>query len=170
MTTLTLIVAMDSQRGIGRDNDLPWKLPNDLKHFKELTLGKPVVMGRRTYESIGRPLPQRLNIVLTHDPDYEAIGCTVVRSLDEALRVAGDAPEVMILGGATLFKQTLPRARRIHLTEVHADVAADTWFPAFDAGQWREVSREPHAADDRHAYPYTFVTLERVLAPAHTGA
>jgi dihydrofolate reductase len=159
---LTLVVAMAHDRVIGRDNEMPWHLPADLKHFKSITLGKPVVMGRRTYESIGRPLPGRLNIVITRDHGYEAPGCTVVASLDAALAAAGDAQEVMVIGGANLYAQVIERAERMYLTLIDAELEGDTHFPEYDAQAWRVCAREPHPADEKNAYPYEFVTLERV--------
>lgn len=159
---VSLVVAMSPERVIGRDNDLPWRLPNDLRHFKALTLGKPVIMGRRTYESIGRPLPRRSNAVLSRDPAFTAPGCMVFADLDGALeRLAGE-PEVMVIGGAAVYALALPRADRIYLTEVHAAVAGDTLFPELDPKCWKEVSRERHAADEHHPYAYSFVILERV--------
>ncbi|MCA1797905.1 MAG: type 3 dihydrofolate reductase [Xanthomonadaceae bacterium] len=156
---LTLVVAHADNRVIGRDNRLPWHLPADLKHFKGVTLGKPVVMGRRTWESIGRALPGRLNIVVS---SQSVTGDLVtVRSLDAALGAAGAVPEVCVIGGARLFAEALPRAARIHLTEVHADIEGDVYFPPLEPGVWREVSREFRVADERNAYPMSFVVLER---------
>lgn len=152
---------MAANRVIGRDNALPWRLPADLAHFKKVTMGHPIVMGRRTYESIGRPLPGRMNIVVTRNAAFQAPGCTVVRSLDAAWKAAGDAGEVCVIGGTSLFAETLPIADVIHLTEVEADVPGDTYFPEFDRSQWREkeIARQP--ADARHAYPIRILELER---------
>ena len=158
----TLVVAMARNRVIGRDNQLPWRLPDEIAYFKKVTMGHPIVMGRRTYESIGRPLPGRMNIVVTHNRGYAAPGCTVVGSLDEAWRAAGDADEVCVIGGTSLFRESLPIADRIHLTEVEAEVPGDTYFPDFDRGQWRETEIERHAADARHAYPFRILRLDRV--------
>jgi dihydrofolate reductase len=160
----SLVVAVASNGVIGRDNQLPWKLPDDMAYFKRVTMGHPVVMGRRTYESIGKPLPGRLNIVVTHNRGFQAPGCTVVGSLDEAWKAAGDADEVSVIGGTTLFGETLPMADRIHLTEVLAAVPGDTFFPAFDRSEWRESEVSRHAADDRHAYPFRIVVLDRIRA------
>lgn len=157
----SLVVAMARSRVIGRDNRLPWRLPADLAYFKQVTMGHPVVMGRRTYESIGKPLPGRLNIVLSRDPAFRAPGCTVVSSLDEAWQAAGDAGEVSVIGGTSIFSEALATADRIHLTEVDADVPGDTWFPEFDRAEWREREVSRHAADDRHAYPFRIVVLDR---------
>ena len=152
---------MSRNRVIGRENRLPWRLPADLAHFKRVTMGHPVVMGRRTYESIGRPLPGRSNIVVTRNPDYVAPGCTVVPSLEAAYAAAGDAEEVCVIGGTSIFAAALPTADRIHLTEVEADVEGDTFFPAFDRSQWRETEIARHGVDDRHQYPLRIVRLER---------
>ena len=157
----SLVVAVARNGVIGRDNALPWRLPADLAYFKRVTMGRPVVMGRRTYESIGKPLPGRKNIVVTRNRDYSAPGCTVVGSLDEAWRAAEDADEVCVIGGTTLFEETLPGADLIHLTEVEADIEGDTFFPPLDRNQWdaREVARHP--ADERNAYPIRILELTR---------
>jgi len=161
---LALIAALDRNGLIGRDNALPWHLPADLQHFKRTTLGKPIVMGRKTWESLGRPLPGRHNIVLTRDPGYRAEGATVVTSIDAALAAAGDADEVMVIGGAALYATLLPRADRLYLTRIDAAFEGDAWFPEVAPDEWREVAREVHAPDERNPYPYTFVTLERGAA------
>lgn len=158
---LCLVVAMARNRVIGRGNSLPWHLPADLTFFKRITLGKPILMGRKTFESIGRPLPQRRNIVITENRHYRAAGCLVVYSLREALAAAEPALQAMIIGGASLYRQTLPRASRIYLTQVEADIAGDTYFPEFDRTAWREVWRKDHPADAQHAYPYRFLLLKR---------
>jgi dihydrofolate reductase len=157
----SLVVAVSRNGVIGRDNQLPWRLPDDLAYFKRVTMGHPVVMGRRTYESIGRPLKGRTNIVVTHNPGYEAPGCVVATGLEDAWRAADGAGEVSIIGGTSLFAETLPIADRIHLTEVDATVEGDTFFPPFDRSEWieREVSRHP--ADERHEHPFRIVVLER---------
>ena len=158
----SLVVAVAANGVIGRDNQLPWKLPDDMAYFKKVTMGHPVVMGRRTWESIGKPLPGRDNIVVTHSQAFRAPGCRVVHSLTEAWHAAADAPEVSVIGGTTLFEETLPIADRIHLTEVLAEVPGDTYFPTFDRGQWRETEVSRHAADARHAYPFRIVVLDRI--------
>ena len=187
---ISLIVAMTSDRVIGKDGGLPWRLPADLKYFRDTTLGHVVVMGRKTYESVGKPLPGRTNIVVTRAPHFAAPGCHVVPSPTEALRVArrclqeaaaagtergaaatrdcclqatGDSAiqEIMILGGAEIYRAFLPRADRLYMTLVHADVAGDTYFPEFDWNDWREAKRSEHSADARNPYAYTFVVLER---------
>jgi len=158
---LSLVVAMARNRVIGRDNALPWRLPADLAHFRKVTMGHPVVMGRRTFESIGKALPGRRNIVITHNREYAAPGCIVVNSLDEAWKAAGNAEEVCVIGGTTLFDETLLLADVIHLTEVGSDVEGDTFFPEFDRSEWneKEIARQP--ADERHAYPLRILELTR---------
>lgn len=157
--SLSLIVAMGSNRVIGVDNRMPWHLSADLKRFRHITLGKPVLMGRKTFESIGRPLPERTNIVLTGNPGYAAPGCVVAHSLEEALRMAGEG-EVMVIGGAALYQACLPRAERLYLTLIHREFAGDTFFPAFDPAEWREAARED-VADDPSGLSYSFLRLER---------
>lgn len=159
---ISLIVAMTRQRVVGRDNQLPWHLPDDLKHFKALTLDKPVLMGRRTFESIGRPLVGRTNLVLTSDPSFSAPGILVLSSIDEVLEAVPRTPELMVIGGATVYQQTLPFARRLYVTWVEGEVQGDTYFPAFDPLQWRSSSRRDQPANERNAYPLTFETFERV--------
>ncbi|MFH1807875.1 MAG: dihydrofolate reductase [Pseudomonadota bacterium] len=160
---ITLIAALDEDNAIGRAGQLPWRLPADLKHFKRSTLGKPVILGRRTYASIGKPLPDRTTIVLTRQADWMAEGCTVVHDVDQALAVARatGAEEVMVAGGAELYRQFLPRAERILLTIVHAHVGGDVRFPDFDSAAWTEIERREREPDDRNAHALSFVTLER---------
>lgn len=158
---ISIIVAMAENRVIGRNNDLPWRLPADLRHFKALTVGKPIIMGRKTWESLPGLLPDRTHIVVTADADYRAEGCRVVHTLDEAVIAAADAPEVMVIGGAMLYGEAIPRATRIYLTEVHAEVEGDVYFPEFPRDAWRERGRERFPADDKNALPYSFVILER---------
>ena len=162
---ISLIVAMAQNGVIGRANALPWRLPRDLQRFKALTVGKAVLMGRRTFESIGRPLPGRANLVLTRDRAWHAAGVDAVHSLEEALARGGGCPELVAIGGAEVYRLVLPLARRIYLTHVHADVAGDTFFPDFDSTQWADVECSRQPADAHHAYPLTFVTLERRYAP-----
>lgn len=156
-----LVVAKSRNGVIGRDNQLPWRLPADLAFFKRTTMGRPVIMGRRTYESIGKPLPGRLNIVVSTNRGYQAPGCTVVHSMEEAYRAAGGAEEVAIIGGSGIFEAALPGADVIYLTEVDADVEGDVFFPAFDRSAWHEAELERHAPDERHAYPFRILKLER---------
>lgn len=160
---LAIIVAVADNGVIGNSNQLPWRLPDDLKRFKALSLGKPIVMGRKTYDSIGRPLPGRLNVVISRQPGLEIPGCTVVTSIDEAIAAAHPAPEIVIVGGADIYRQVLPRVQVIHLTRVHANVAGDVVFPELKEQEWREVAKEYHPADERHAHAFTFSTLERVV-------
>lgn len=157
----SLVVAVARNGVIGRDNVLPWRLPADLAHFKRVTMGHPVIMGRRTYESIGKALPGRRNIVVSRSPNYDAPGCTVVRTLDAAWAAAGDADEACVIGGTSLFEEALPAADVVHLTEVEAEVEGDTYFPEFDRGEWHEVELGRHPADARHAYSLRFLRLER---------
>lgn len=161
---LELVVAVARNGVIGRDNGLPWRLPADLAHFKRVTLGHPILMGRRTWDSIGRPLPGRQNIVLTRDPAFRAAGATVVHSLAAARAAAAGAERLMVIGGAELYRACLGEAELLHLTEVDADVDGDARFPAWHREDWQEVWREAHPADERHAYPYSFVTLRRRAA------
>lgn len=161
MPRLEFVVAVARNGAIGRENALPWRLPADLRHFKRLTMGKPILMGRRTFDSIGRPLPGRRNLVLTSDRRWRADGVVVVHSPDEA-RAAAASDVIMVIGGAELYRALLPEAAVIHLTEVHADVEGDTYFPALPADEWREVSREEHPADAEHAHAYAFVKLVRI--------
>lgn len=164
---LSLIVAAAENGVIGRGNQLPWHLPADLKHFRSLTLGKPIIMGRRTFDSIGKPLPGRLNIVISRQAGLELAGLSVAGTLQEALRVAraGAAAEgveeILVIGGAEIYRQTLPLADRIYITKVHAEVSGDTRFPAVDWDQWREIEREFHAADDSGQPDYSFVVYDR---------
>lgn len=158
---IALVVAMARSGVIGRDGALPWHLPDDLRRFKALTLGKPILMGRRTWESIGRPLPGRTNLVLTRDPAFRAEGATAVASLEAALAAAAGQEELMVIGGAQVYALAAPLASRVHLTAVDAEVSGDTRLPPFDPREWREAAREHHAADARHAYAMDFITLER---------
>jgi dihydrofolate reductase len=158
---VTLVVAVADNGVIGRDNALPWHLPEDLKRFKRLTLGKPVVMGRKTFDSIGKPLPGRQNIVVTRDANYRREGVTVAHSVESALSAAGDAPEVMVIGGADLFRLFMPRARRLHLTRVHAEVSGDVIWTELDRRDWRMVESLSFAADERHVHAMSFEVWER---------
>lgn len=154
--SLSLIVAVAENGAIGRDNALPWHIPEDLRYFKQVTSGKTVIMGRKTFQSIGRPLPNRTNIVVTRDPAFRAEGVIVARGLDDALSKAGDG-EAMVIGGSSLFLETLPRADRFYLTEIHRAYDGDVYFPAWDRKPWREVKRQKVAGDP----DISFVTFER---------
>jgi dihydrofolate reductase len=158
---LSLVVAMDANRVIGYRNRLPWHLPADLRHFRQLTMGKPILMGRKTWESIGRPLPGRLNIVITRDRDYAAAGCIVVHSAEEALQAAQGYGEVMLIGGEQLFRQLLPRADTLYITRVDGEFPGDTFFPELDRAEWHEVARSEQAPDEKNAHACSFITLER---------
>ena len=159
---LTAVVAATENDVIGRDNGMPWHLPADLAHFKAITLGHPVLMGRRTFEAIGRPLPGRRNLVLSRSPDFAVPGVEVVHSLETAIAAAGDVPELMVIGGAALYTLALPRTDRVHLTRLHMTLDGDAHFPALPESQWREVSRSPRRpADGRNACDMTFLVLER---------
>ncbi len=159
---ISIIAAMTDDRVIGINNNLPWKLPSDMKWFRQHTLGKPILMGRKTFESFGaRPLPGRSNIIVTRTQDYQAEGTRVVHSIDDALQAAGEVKEIMVIGGASFYTQMLPLAQRMYLTRVHTEVAGDTWFPEFDESQWRQVERLDCEADERNAYAHSFIILER---------
>jgi len=158
---ISLIWAQDENRLIGKGGRLPWRLPADLIWFRKQTMGKPVLMGRTTYESIGKPLPGRTNIVLTHQPDYQAEGCAVVHSIEEAQQAAAGAEEIMVIGGAGVYEQLLPHASKAYMTLIHSAFEGDTWFPEFDFDEWSQTSREDHEPDGKNAYSYSFITLER---------
>lgn len=161
---ISLIAAIADDRVIGIDNRLPWTLPADMQWFRKHTLGKPVIMGRKTFESFGgRPLPQRTNIVVTSDRDYVAEGAVVVHSIDEALQAAGNVEEVMIIGGASFYEQMLPRADRFYLTLVHGRFDGDAWFPEYESYGWWEKSRVEHDADENNPYAMSFLVLERSI-------
>lgn len=158
---LSLIWAMDNNRLIGRDNALPWKLPADMAWFKKSTMGKPILMGRKTYESIGRPLPGRTNLILTRQQGLTLEGCSVIHSVDEVLTMVPDADEIMVMGGAEIYALLLPQADRLYITEIDGSFEGDAWFPDFDRSHWQEISRENHLPDDKNRYPYAFITMER---------
>jgi dihydrofolate reductase len=157
--SLTIVVAIDAQRGIGIDNKLPWHLPEDLAHFKRTTTGHPIIMGRKTFDSIGRPLPNRRNIVVTRNPDWRHDGVEAVNSLAAAIALIGDVP-ACIIGGAQIFNEALPLTRRLVVTEIARTFDCDTFFPAIDPAQWREVAREPHHSD-AGGFDYAYVTYQR---------
>lgn len=159
MTRLTLVVAVDAQRGIGIDNKLPWHLPEDLAHFKRVTLGQPIIMGRKTFDSIGRPLPGRRNIVVTRNGDWHHDGVEAVASLEAAVALVGDEP-ASIIGGAQIFASSMDIADRMIVTEIAHSFACDTFFPPIDPALWRETARDTHRSDT-NGYDYAFVTYER---------
>ena len=159
---LSIIVAAAANGVIGRDNQLPWHLPADLRHFKQTTMGKPILMGRKTWESIGRPLPGRTNIVITRDSDYSAAGCVVVNSIDAAMEAAGSQDEIMVIGGAELYRQVLPRTDSVYLTRIHEDFEGDTVFPELNTSEWREVERADQQPDENNPHDYSFIRLDRI--------
>lgn len=158
---ISLIAAAARNGIIGRDGRLPWHLPNDFRYFKRMTLGRPIVMGRRTWESLDGPLPERRNIVMTRQKGFTAPGARVVATADEAISAADDADELMIIGGGQVYAQFLEAAGRVYLTRVDADINGDTSFPTLDERRWRLTSREAHPADERHAHAYEFRVYDR---------
>lgn len=162
--TISLVVAAATNNGIGKDGKMPWHLPNDMKHFKNVTWGMPVVMGRKTFESLGKVLPGRKNIVITRQPDWKAAGTVVVKNIEDALFVAKqtDAIEVMVIGGGEIYKALFGQAKRIYLTRVEAEPEADTFFPVIDHTQWHLTSQRNHEADEKNAFNYSFQTWERL--------
>lgn len=166
---IAYVVAMDDHQVIGRNNDLPWRLPDDMKWFRDKTMGKPCIMGRKTYDSLPprfRPLPGRLNIVITSNPAYEAPGAVVVHSVEDALAAAGEVDEIIIVGGAVLFRRLMPVVNRLYLTRVHGAAEGDVVFPAYESSDWREIYNEYHPADERHAYAFSWHILDRVSGDA----
>jgi dihydrofolate reductase len=159
---ITMIAAVAENGALGKDNQLIWHLPADLKRFKRVTAGHHVIMGRKTYESLGKPLPKRTNIIITSNRNYKAEGCVVVHSLEAALQVAKTDPNPFILGGANIYNQGLAIAHRLDITEVHHEFDADVFFPAIDPMTWKEVSREFHPSDEENPYAFSFVMYERV--------
>ncbi|MFY0657240.1 MAG: dihydrofolate reductase [Neptunomonas phycophila] len=164
---LAMIVAQSSNRVIGRDNKLPWYLPGDLKYFKQATMGKPIIMGRKTFESIGKPLPGRLNIVISRDASFTAQGIKVVMSLPDAIELAESqalidgVDEAMIIGGAQIYALALPEVERLYITQVHADIEGDAYFPEFNRSQWTELGREDFSAQGPNPYDYSFIVYQR---------
>ncbi|HEY4326288.1 MAG TPA: dihydrofolate reductase [Mucilaginibacter sp.] len=157
---VTIVVAISENHVIGKDNKLLWYLPNDLKHFKDITTGHTIIMGRKTYESVGKPLPKRRNIIITRQP-ITIEGCEVVNSIEAALALYANENEVFIVGGAEIYKQAISLTNRIYLTIVHKQFDGDSFFPELDKNEWKEVSHEDHEPDDKNKLPYSFITLER---------
>jgi dihydrofolate reductase len=157
----SIIAAMASNRVIGVNNTLPWRLPADLAHFKALTLGHHIIMGRKTYESLGRPLPGRTSVIITRDRTYTVPGCVVVHTLNEAMAACDCDAEAFFIGGADLYRQALELADRMYLTEVKTEVVGDAWFPEFDRARWMESDRKHYQADEKNGYDYDFVTYDR---------
>jgi len=158
---LSLIWAMDQHRLIGRDNALPWKLPADMAWFRLQTMGKPILMGHKTYASIGRPLPGRVNLVLSRQADLQIDGCIVVHNIAEAYAAVPDAAEIMVMGGAEIYALLLDRADRLYITEIDGEFEGDAWFPDFDGASWQQLSQQTHQPDEKNQYPYTFTILAR---------
>ena len=158
---ISIIAAMASNRVIGKGGNMPWHLPAELRHFKQLTMGKPIVMGRKTFESIGRVLPGRRNIVITRDRSWQFDGVNVVHSIDAALKVAGDTEELMIIGGAKLYQQMLGCAQRLYLTLIDATIEGDTHFPEINWNAWQEIENKRHPADEKNAYAMIFLVLDK---------
>jgi dihydrofolate reductase len=157
---VAIIVAIGENHAIGKNNQLLWHMPNDLKHFKDVTSGRTIIMGRKTFDSVGKPLPRRRNIVVTRQ-DITIPGCEVVKSIEDGLALCKDDDEVFIGGGAEIYKLAMHLTDRIYLTVIHQNFDADTFFPEIDPGQWKESAREDYQPDEKNAYPYSFVTLER---------
>ena len=167
---ITLIAALSTNNVIGRDNQVPWRQSADMKRYKALTMGHHLITGRRTYESVGRPLPGRTTVVVTRSPDFRAEGVVVAHSLDDALRIAAAAgeDEAFINGGAEVYAQSLHRADRMQLTRIHAEIEGDTFFPEFDdVSEWRLVDSEHYEADEKNEYPYSFLVYERAGSEGH---
>ena len=158
---ISIIVAIGNSRVIGKGNALPWNLPADMEHFRQMTAGKPVIMGQKTFESIGKPLAGRTNVIITLDKNYKVPGCIIVHSIEECLGAVKEFEEVMIIGGASIYKQFLPLANRMYLTLVHGDFDGDFYFPEWDSNEWQEVERVEHEADEKNPHRLSFVTLER---------
>jgi dihydrofolate reductase len=158
---VSIVAALARNRAIGRNNTMPWRLPEDLKRFKRLTMGHAVIMGRKTFESIGSALPGRSNIVITRSRDWSPPGCIVAHSLDAALAAVDLSREAFVIGGAQIYALALPLTQRLHMTEIARDFEGDTFFPEFDRSQWREISRERHAAAGAEGFDYAFVEYER---------
>ncbi len=158
---LSAIVAYDENRVIGLNNQLPWRLPADLKHFKQVTMGKPIVMGRKTWDSIGRPLPGRENIVLTRQAQFQPEGCTAIHDLDALQQLQQQHAETLIIGGASVYQATLPLIDTLYITQIAGSFEGDAWFPAWDAQQWQVVEQQQHTADADNPYDYCFMTLNR---------
>jgi dihydrofolate reductase len=158
---LSGLVAMDKNRLIGRDNDLPWRLPADLAYFKKVTMGHPIIMGRKTFEAIGRPLPGRRNIIVTRNKQYEQPGCEVLYSIEDIYKVGSGTEEVFVIGGAEIFKEVLPMMDRLYITYIDEEFEGDTYFPNINESEWRMISEEPGITDEKNPYHYRFVVYEK---------
>ncbi|WP_099362819.1 dihydrofolate reductase [Fredinandcohnia onubensis] len=160
---ISLLVAMDRNQLIGKDNDLPWRLPADLAYFKRVTMGHPIIMGRKTFDSIGRPLPGRENIIVTRDTSYEAEGCKVIHSIEEIVSMNQQTDqELFVIGGAEIFKEILPHSDRLYITEINEEFKGDTYFPTFDKSKWKVISEEQGIKDEKNPYDYTFLVYEKI--------
>ncbi|MFD1777435.1 dihydrofolate reductase [Fredinandcohnia salidurans] len=160
---ISLLVAMDKNQLIGKDNDLPWRLPADLAYFKRVTMGHPIIMGRKTYDSIGRPLPGRENIIVTRDTSYEAEGCKVIHSIEEIVKMNEQTDqELFVIGGAEIFKEILPHSDRLYITEINEEFKGDTYFSAFDKVEWKVISEEKGIKNEKNPYDYTFLVYEKI--------
>jgi dihydrofolate reductase len=157
------IVAMSENRVIGNDNQLPWHLPADLKHFKTITMGKPILMGRKTFESIGRALPGRCNVIITRDESFQAPGCVIANSIETALSAVSYSEEIFIIGGAALFQQMLPMIKRLYITLIHHYFMGDVYLPNINEAEWHETHREDCQPNSENPYSYSFITLDRVV-------
>jgi dihydrofolate reductase len=158
---ISLLVAMDRNRLIGKDNDLPWRLPADLAYFKKMTMGHPIVMGRKTYESIGRPLPGRENIIITRNSTYSAVGCKVIQSIDEIIELSKTKTETFVIGGSEIFKEILPFVDKLYITEIEEEFEGDTYFPNIPFEDWKLISREKGIQDEKNPYEFYFCVYER---------
>ncbi|MCC3357084.1 dihydrofolate reductase [Bacillus sp. REN16] len=160
---ISLLLAMDKNQLIGKDNDLPWRLPADLAYFKRVTMGHAIIMGRKTYDSIGRPLPGRENIIVTRDTSYKAEGCKVIHSIDEIVKLREETDqELFVIGGAEIFKMILPYSDRLYITEIEEEFEGDTYFPAFNKNEWKVISKEKGIKDEKNPYDYTFIVYEKI--------
>jgi len=159
---LSIIVALSENNVIGTGNRLPWKISADLRRLKNLTMGHHLLMGRKTFESIGRPLPGRVNIIITRNENFKAEGCVVTKSMHEALEVSRNDSETFVFGGGEIFREAISLVRKIYMTRVHAEIAGDTFFPVLNPDEWKEVSREDHTKDEHNEYDYSFITYDRV--------
>lgn len=158
---ISLIVAMTENRVIGRDGDMPWRLSSDLKRFKRITMGHHILMGRKTYDSIGRPLPGRTTVVISRSATYDDPQIRVARNLEEAIKITGDDEEIFITGGAQIYTLALSQVDRIYLTRIHCELEGDTFFPEFDLGKWDLIEQEKHSADEKNNFDYSFLTYQR---------
>jgi dihydrofolate reductase len=165
---LSIIAAVSENNVVGSKNNLPWRLSADLKRLKSLTMGHHIIMGRKTWESLGRPLPGRVNVVITSDKNFHAKGATVVHSLKDAINISAEDSEVFIFGGGKIFREALPLVDKLYLTIVHAIVEGDTYFPELNKNEWKEISKENFKADEKNEHDYSFVTMERVTSTSST--